>query len=440
MNKILKKISVVIPAYNESRTVGKVIKEAFRLPEVTELILVDDGSTDNTQEKIIRFKKDHRFVFIRHKINHGKGSALKTGITRAKNETVLLLDADLKNITVHKIRKIITPVIKDEVDVSRAGFELVRGRVTEIAVKPMMKILFPDLIFNQPISGQICAKKEFLMGVNLENRWGVDIGILLDAIQTGQRVVEVDIGKIEHKARPDSEKAEMAQQVLETMIKKAGLIQHKYKLVIFTLDDTLINQGSLSSIYEKIGISKQIKENYREYLENKISFKEFIIRKAKLFKGLKKERINEACQDSLMARYAKEVISSLKKRKYQVAIISSNFSAVVSPIAEQLAIEIIDCPYLEEKRGTYTGSITSKSTEKWANNSVEKSYQDALLRISNRVKTKPLEALLVAQSPSIIGLMNKVGFTIAYRPKDSFLRAISDKTINILPEILAIVE
>jgi len=239
-NLVYEKLSAIMPSYNEARTVGRVVGEVLKLAEIDELILVDDGSTDKTAKKIEKFKKDKRFKYIKHLKNKGKGAALKTGIGKAENQVILLLDADLKNITAQKIKKIYMPVLEGEVDVSRASFSLSRGRVTEIAVKSMMKIVFLDVELEQPITGQVCAKKSFLERIDLENRWGVDIGILLDAMREGQVIKEVNIGKIDHKARSMEDKAEMAKQVLETMIKKTGLIQNKYKMVVFTFDKTFL--------------------------------------------------------------------------------------------------------------------------------------------------------------------------------------------------------
>jgi phosphoserine phosphatase len=350
-----------------------------------------------------------------------------------------LLDADLRNITPAKIKRIIMPVLKDEVDVSRAGFRLARGRVTEIAVKPMMRILFPEVNFNQPISGQVCAKKEFLEKVNLEDRWGVDIGILLDAIQAGQRIVEVNIGELEHKARTDQEKAEMAQQVMETMIEKAGLIRHKYKLITFTLDNTLIQANTLKWIFIKLGVYDDIVKLQDQLDKKRITQKAFIIRSAALFKDRTLKEIEEISLKAPLAKYSKEIIAALIRRKYQVGLISTNFSPIVFPITKNLGINNIDCIHLEAIRGKLTGKITKQSQERWLiedSVSLNKSFN----RIRNRAQAKPTEVIVIANSAKILPIIPKVGFSIGFNPKDPELRERADKTIHVLPELLAIIE
>lgn len=435
------KISVIIPALNEAKTVCDVIDEVLKLKEVSEIILVNDGSTDQTEEKIIKYKTEPRFVYTKHHKNQGKGIAVKTGLSKAKNEVVLLLDADLKNITYHKLRKIILPVINGEVDLSRAGFRLSRGRVTEIAVKPMMRILFPGVYFDQPISGQVCGKKSFLQTVDLEAKWGVDIGILLDAIQAGQRIVEVDIGKLDHKARTDAEKADMAEQVMETMIKKAGLIQHKYRLVIFTLDNTLLPQKSLEKIFLSLGIKNEEAVLKEKLEKGEINFKEFIEQSALLFKGLSVQKIEKIVNDLPLVKYADEVISALKKRKYQVAVISSNFSPIVGPIARHLGINLIDCVSLESQNGKIlTGNIYTRSAGKWLEKNAEIAFEKAFHSLLNRAKVKPLQAVMVANSVKCSDLFLQSGLSVAFKPDNKSLKEIANKTITILPELLAIME
>lgn len=435
-----KTFSAVVPAYNESTRFGKVVEELLKIKELSKLIFVDDGSIDSTSEKVKKFGSDSRFIYLRHNKNKGKGAALQSGLNRAKTEIVLFLDADLENITSAKIKKIVFPVLKDEVDVARGSFKLARGRVTEIAVKPMMKILFPDLYFDQPISGQVCAKREFLKKIDFEDKWGVDIGILMDAINDGQRIIEVNIGKLEHKARNLDEKVEMAGQVLETMIKKAGLIHHKYKLVIFTLDDTLILKETLNSIFIKLGILEAIKENNQKFNAGSIKISDFLKKNAKLFSGIPTEKITQICSKLTLAKYSYEVIHALQKRKYQVGIISSNFFPIAYSLAQKLGVNIVEAVGLVEKNGVLTGEITENSIKKWIHKEAEENYKHAFDRMIKKIGVKPSEVVMVASTERALPLMLASGFGIAYKPKSPILKILADKTISVHAEILAIIE
>lgn len=216
-------ISTVIPAYNESKTIRKVVKTVQRVKEIDEIVVVDDGSTDGTSDRI----KDLKVKAIRHAVNKGKGEAIKTGIKNSSGDAILFLDADLLNITPEKIRKLIQPIVNDEADFVKASFIRAkgRGRVTELTVKPILKFLFPEMRFVQPLGGQFACVREFLENIEIEKDWGTDIGILLDAIVWKLRIKEVYIGKLKHKKRSDKELAPMAEDVVRTIFEKVGIIK-----------------------------------------------------------------------------------------------------------------------------------------------------------------------------------------------------------------------
>ena len=89
-------MSVVIPVYNERDTVVKIVGKVLKLDFVSEVILVDDGSTDGTRELLKESKWDDRVKLLFHERNRGKGAALRTGFARATGEIVAIQDADLE--------------------------------------------------------------------------------------------------------------------------------------------------------------------------------------------------------------------------------------------------------------------------------------------------------------------------------------------------------
>jgi dolichyl-phosphate beta-glucosyltransferase len=116
-------VSVVIPAYNEGVRIEKTLRELVRYLELKfprfEIIVSDDGSSDDTAEKIKRLAETNRqIVLLSHLPNRGKGFAVRQGMLRAANEAVLFTDADLS-----------TPV--EEIEIALA--ELARGFSVVIA-------------------------------------------------------------------------------------------------------------------------------------------------------------------------------------------------------------------------------------------------------------------------------------------------------------------
>lgn len=107
-----RKISVIIAAYNEEPRIAEVLKIVEHHPLLDEIIVVNDGSKDNTSNIVKKF--DVKLVENEH--NMGKTLSVKNGIEHAKNELIMLLDADLKGLTTKAIEKLANPVLNGEVD------------------------------------------------------------------------------------------------------------------------------------------------------------------------------------------------------------------------------------------------------------------------------------------------------------------------------------
>ena len=94
------KVSIIIPAYNESETILTLLKKISRIPtskNQKEIIIVNDGSTDDTLEKIIEFSRNKKnIIIINKKKNVGKGFAVKLGLQKASGDILLIQDADLE--------------------------------------------------------------------------------------------------------------------------------------------------------------------------------------------------------------------------------------------------------------------------------------------------------------------------------------------------------
>lgn len=109
-------LSVVIPVFNELRTVEEVIRRVRDCGIRTQIILVDDGSTDGTRELLEKYRRDTDIVLVFHEHNRGKGAALKTGFLRATGDVVVVQDADLEYDPAEFV-KLLQPIIEDKADV-----------------------------------------------------------------------------------------------------------------------------------------------------------------------------------------------------------------------------------------------------------------------------------------------------------------------------------
>jgi glycosyltransferase involved in cell wall biosynthesis len=90
------KLSVIIPCYNEKKTIKKIIDKIFAQKINLEIILVDDGSDDGTVDVIKDYKTDSRIKIVFHLKNKGKGAAIKSSVKFITGDLVLIQDADLE--------------------------------------------------------------------------------------------------------------------------------------------------------------------------------------------------------------------------------------------------------------------------------------------------------------------------------------------------------
>jgi len=210
-------VSVIIPAFNEEKTVSHVVKVVRSLNYIKEVIVVDDGSMDQTA----RIAEEAGATVIHHMKNRGKGAAIKTGFKNSKGDIVVFLDADLINLTKSQVSNIIDPIMSGEADVTKTKFKREAGRVTELTAKPLLNFFFPEIKFDQPLSGQFADKRSFLNKIKLEDDYGVDVGIVLDADVMGMKVKEVDIGKIDHVLSTLTELNVVATEVVRTIVDRA---------------------------------------------------------------------------------------------------------------------------------------------------------------------------------------------------------------------------
>ncbi len=99
---VLNKLSVIIPAYNEAKTIQRVLERVANVKLLggieKEIIVINDCSTDDTEGEILRFKttSSTNIVYLKHEVNKGKGAALHTGIKEAKGDYLIVQDADLE--------------------------------------------------------------------------------------------------------------------------------------------------------------------------------------------------------------------------------------------------------------------------------------------------------------------------------------------------------
>jgi glycosyltransferase involved in cell wall biosynthesis len=196
-------LSLIVPAYNEDRTIEAVLDRIFEfLPDVHEIIVVDDASVDRTPEVSHAYTlRDPRVKLFRHKTNLGKTAALQTGFAACTGTIVVVQDADLE-YNPREIADLIAPIKEGAADVCLGSRFMVRraGRVLYfrhfLANKFLTFInnICTDLNLTDVETGYKAARAEIAKNMIIESSgFGFEIEFVAKCKKIGARVYEVPI-------------------------------------------------------------------------------------------------------------------------------------------------------------------------------------------------------------------------------------------------------
>lgn len=184
-------ISVVIPAHNESERITTTINSAMAIPNVTEVVVIDDGSSDDTsQQAAVAGAR-----VVRLPQNRGKAAAVVAGIEEARAEVILLLDADLGE-TSREAEVLTSPILNGTADLTIATFPIIPGKgggmgiVVRVSRWGIHRLT--GLEMQAPLSGQRAFRRE-LWGRLPKPAvgFGLETAFTIDAARAGARILEV---------------------------------------------------------------------------------------------------------------------------------------------------------------------------------------------------------------------------------------------------------
>jgi glycosyltransferase involved in cell wall biosynthesis len=192
-------LSVVMPAYNEKDTIEEIIRRVLAVNLRTELIVVDDYSTDGTRDILQRLQQELGFTLLLQPQNGGKGSALRRGFTAVTGDLVVIQDADLE-YSPEEFPQLIELICQGRADVVYGSRFLGRHRVflfTHYAGNLLLTFL-TNVLYNTMLSDmETCYKvmrTEVLRSMTLHsNGFGIEPELTAKIFKRGYRVYEVPI-------------------------------------------------------------------------------------------------------------------------------------------------------------------------------------------------------------------------------------------------------
>lgn len=446
-------ITVIIPTLNEEAHIASVIKFAKAEPNVSEVIVVDDKSMDQTVPIALQCGAK---VITSTKL--GKGASMKDGILYSTNEIIVFLDGDIDPYPPNTIKMLAGPIICGEADFVKSSFSRNAGRVTELVAKPILSIFYPELLkFNQPLSGMIAGKKSLFQKLDFREDYGVDIGILIDMHLMNARIMDVEIGYIENNSKPWQELGKMSKEVSQAIISKGTstkkppflveepvtqkeissqieyalknhLLKHN-KLVIFDMDNTLLRGRFIDACANSFGFTDKLTD-IRSSETNGICMTKQV---AKLLKGKSLADLISVAESIPIVENTQQVVMELKKRGYVVGIISDSYDCITEHIKTKLEMDFSLSNELEFSKSVCTGEVKIPSFFFSSRDSICKHplcKTNAMTDILNKYKIKKENCIAIGDSLNDLCMIKEAGIGIAFCPEDELLKHQADAIIS----------
>jgi glucosyl-3-phosphoglycerate synthase len=247
-------VSVGLPALNEERTIGLVIKRIKgplmdRAPLIDQMVVIDSDSTDRTAEiatelgvAVVR----HSQVLPELGSHVGKGEALWKSLHVLDGDIVTWIDTDIRNIQPRFVYGLLGPLLRESrlqyvkgfyQRPIREGDRLMPeggGRVTELMARPLINLFFPELSgIVQPLSGEYAGRRATLESIPFFTGYAVEIGLLIDILEAGglSAIGQVDLERRIHRNQPLGNLSQMSYVILQGAIRK---LEERHRIELLT--------------------------------------------------------------------------------------------------------------------------------------------------------------------------------------------------------------
>jgi HAD superfamily phosphoserine phosphatase-like hydrolase len=409
---------------------------------------VDDGSIDGTPERALAAGATViTSTFL------GKGASMEDGMRAARQRIILYLDGDLQGLDPNLVERMTRPILKRSADMVKARFTRQAGRVTTLTARPLLRTFFPELAgIDQPLAGIMAARRSLLRKLRFEDDYGVDVGLLIDAVRSGARIVEADIGHLQHDSQSLDVLGDMATQVARTILARAsehGRLRMRFlkevqeverqtqnelavalahagvakRLALFDMDGVLVRGRFIVELAHRTGQGAAL----AEFLDNwDMDPEERTRRIAGLFAGVPLAEFQQAARGMTLMPGARETAVTLRKNGYRVGIVTDGFRMAAEIVRRRIFADFSVAQQTMRFQNTRaTGQVTLSPAMCHDDGCAthRRCKVNVMHHLLQKMGITPQDVVAVGDGENDICLLRAAGKGIAFRPKSASVRA-----------------
>lgn len=349
--------SVIIPVQNNADSISCLVDLIRNHPLVREVIVVDDGSTDETPSLA---KESGATVILSSML--GKGASMHDGLMIAKAESILFLDGNIRSLSPSMI-DVVHAELGRNADFVKARLRSTEDAVSLLTARPLINVFFPALSsISHPLCGIVAASKQYLLRQVFEDGYGVDIGLLIDSHLSQANIAEIDAGAVTYSAPAPEELLSIAGEVVQAILDRSNkcirrhdvshsiatepnppspaelislsrAVRSRAKLALIDLDIILVEGSFLAALAQQLGRERALDECVNQRGWGWLTRQQGI---AAVFAGVSRQAFIAVAKSLPLSPDVIDTVIKLKMHGFTVGVVSDRFQIMVEIVRKRI--------------------------------------------------------------------------------------------------------